>query len=254
MQAWRLRLICQSTPPLAAPGSLTTPLIPPHPPLMPTGVAPAPHLPVHPAARCTRFSHHAAHPPHPTPPPSCPQVWRLRLICQSTPPLAAPGSLTTPLIPPTPTPHAHRCGACASSASPPRRSLHPVLSPRRSSPPPPPCPQVWRLRFICQSTLAPGYTMADHARHLPEHHAFLAGELQHECWLEDFPLLPRRTCTAVGGALKGAACRATCACLSLYFNEAPRHPCALPSAPSLPTPPCLQTCKPAECCSSWDPS
>ncbi|PSC74805.1 amidase [Micractinium conductrix] len=35
-------------------------------------------------------------------------------------------------------------------------------------------PKVWRLRFICQSTLAPGYTMADHARHLPEHHAFLA--------------------------------------------------------------------------------
>ncbi len=33
--------------------------------------------------------------------------------------------------------------------------------------------QVWRLRFIVTSTLAPGRTMADHARHLPEHHAFL---------------------------------------------------------------------------------
>ncbi|KAL4437005.1 hypothetical protein ABPG75_004144 [Micractinium tetrahymenae] len=36
-------------------------------------------------------------------------------------------------------------------------------------------PKVWRLRFIVTSTLAPGRTMADHARHLPEHHAFLRG-------------------------------------------------------------------------------
>lgn len=33
---------------------------------------------------------------------------------------------------------------------------------------------MWRLRFIVQSRLAPGRTMADHSRHLPEHHAFLA--------------------------------------------------------------------------------
>lgn len=36
-------------------------------------------------------------------------------------------------------------------------------------------PEVWRLRFIVTSTLASGRTMADHARHLPEHHAFLQG-------------------------------------------------------------------------------
>lgn len=36
-----------------------------------------------------------------------------------------------------------------------------------------PRPQVWRLRFIVQSRLAPGRTMADHAANLKDHHAYL---------------------------------------------------------------------------------
>lgn len=49
-----------------------------------------------------------------------------------------------------------------------------LITPPGCPPPPLPVPgQVWRLRFIVQSSLAPGRTMADHAAHLAEHHAYL---------------------------------------------------------------------------------
>jgi hypothetical protein len=36
-------------------------------------------------------------------------------------------------------------------------------------------PQLWRLRFIVQSRLAPGRTMTDHSANLKDHHAYLQG-------------------------------------------------------------------------------